>query len=92
MVPHTSPGFLLGVWGAATGTRCTAIPIRGLGTGSSEQSTPAHRTEPFLPDAFSTTTIVYGHAMSLIMLKVYVVVRFFASPNLGRTGEIFSNV
>ena len=41
---------------------------------------------------FSATTSVYGHAMSLIMLKVYEVARFFASPNLGRTGEIFSSV
>ena len=47
MVPCTSAGFLLGVWGAATGTRCTPIPIRGLGPGSSEHSAPAYRTEPF---------------------------------------------
>ena len=91
MVPRTSPGFLLGVWGAATGTRCTTIPIRGLATGSSEQSTPAYRTEPFPCRAFRHY-IVYGHATSLIMLKVYEVARFFASPKLGRSGEIFSRV
>ena len=61
MVPRTSAGFLLGVWGAATGTRCTTISIRGLGPGSSEHSAPAYRTEQFRCRAFRHYIRVRAH-------------------------------